>query len=75
MYIWCTYGVCKKVSQLPWHTNGGENLCHKSVQQSRPMTPKQCNKWRINETSNVPTVRAICGVKMEHSRLNWIKTY
>jgi hypothetical protein len=45
------------------------NLANKSS----PQKPVHSNEWRISETSLVPTVSAICGIKPKHSRLKPIK--
>jgi hypothetical protein len=55
--------------------NGGENLCHKSSQQTKSTTWLYNNERRINETSFVPTTSIVCGVKTENSRLQCIETY
>jgi hypothetical protein len=39
-----------------------------------PRTPMYNNEWRISETKLVHTAIAICGVKIEHSRLKPMET-
>jgi hypothetical protein len=57
-----------------WNCNtiGDDNLCCKSIEKNKSLTPTLKNNWRVNETSYVPTTSAICGVKIEHAKLFYI---
>jgi hypothetical protein len=66
--------VIKQAQMRNYDTNGDDNVCHKSGQQTKPTTPLYNNEWGISETNFVPTASAVCGAKTKHSRLI-IKTY
>jgi hypothetical protein len=42
---------------------------------SSPRKPINSNERRVGETKFVPTARAICGKKTEHSRLKPVEAY
>jgi hypothetical protein len=64
--VYCLEIVVKHANAWNCNTNGCENLCHKSIQQSKSITAMYNDERRISETNDVPNASALYGVKNEH---------
>jgi hypothetical protein len=57
-YMYAVKVAMKHAQMWNCDTNGGNNLCHKSSQQTKSSTtPVYTDEWRISETNFVPTAR------------------
>jgi hypothetical protein len=43
-----------KHAEWNYDTNGGDNLCHKSILETKTLTPMYKNEWRMNDTKSMP---------------------
>lgn len=65
--------MCSTCTEWNCDTNRGDHLCHKSIQQIRPLAPAYKNEWRINEINYAPIASTICGGKTKHTRFKRAK--